>query len=67
MHPLEGERGRRLTAAVKGRLGGWEGFRMGAGAHREKSREESLHTEEISQEASRLAQSQSRASLVKSS
>lgn len=53
---MEDERGRRLTAAVKGRLGGSEGFRMGAGAHREKkSREESLHTEEISQEATRLA------------
>lgn len=29
---VEGERGRRLTAAVKGRLGGWEGLRIGAGA-----------------------------------
>lgn len=34
---MEGDRGRRLTAAVsESRLGGWEGFRMGAGIHREK-------------------------------
>lgn len=36
---MEGERGRRLTAAVKGKLGGWKGFRMGAGAHREKKKQ----------------------------
>lgn len=44
MHPLEGAcveggRGRRLTAAVKGRGGGWEGSGWEQG-HTEKSREE---------------------------
>lgn len=42
---MEGERGRRLTAAAKGRLGGWEGSGWEQ-EHTERKAERSLeHTE----------------------